>query len=152
MIWLRECWTKEAFKELEQSELDGSTSEEWLWTILDFALSRALQGMIKASGESLSEDVTLRAREYQQRSMILRGGQIIWMMIDYCKTNRSLQEQYTWQDIELLQWQGDDKLQWFYSRWKLITTSLAITIPEVVMRDTFLAKNRNSKRLQTDIV
>ena len=56
--------------------------------------------MIKSSGEPLSEDVTLKAREYQQRSMILRGRQIIWMMIDYFKTNRSLQEQYTWQDIE----------------------------------------------------
>ncbi|MFM7980249.1 MAG: hypothetical protein ACKPKO_13120, partial [Candidatus Fonsibacter sp.] len=112
MIWLRECWTK-SFEQLEQSELVGSTNEEWRWTRLDFALSRALQGMIKSSGESLSEDVTLRAREYQQRSMILRGRQIIWMMIDYFKTNRSLQEQYTWQDIERLQWQVDDKLQWF---------------------------------------
>jgi len=117
VIWLRECWTK-SFAQLEQSELDGSTSEEWRWKRLDFALSRALQGMIKASGESLSEDVTLRAHEYQQRSMILRGRQIIWMMIDYFKTNRSLQEQYTWQVIELLQWQGDDKFQWFYFRWK----------------------------------
>ncbi|MFM7978817.1 MAG: hypothetical protein ACKPKO_05830, partial [Candidatus Fonsibacter sp.] len=70
--------------------------------------------------------------EYQQRSMILRGRQIIWMMIDYFKTNRSLQEQYTWQDIELIQWPGDEKLQWFYSRWKLITTSLSVKIPEVV--------------------
>ena len=34
---------------------------------------------------------------------------------------------------------------------KLITTSLAIAIPEVVLRDTFLAKIRNSKRLQADI-
>ncbi|MFM7982181.1 MAG: hypothetical protein ACKPKO_22965 [Candidatus Fonsibacter sp.] len=59
VIWLRECWTK-SFEQLEQSELDGGTSEEWRWKRIDFALSRALQGMIKASGESLSEDVTLR--------------------------------------------------------------------------------------------
>ncbi|MFM7983187.1 MAG: hypothetical protein ACKPKO_28090, partial [Candidatus Fonsibacter sp.] len=71
--------------------------------MLDLSLSRVLQGMIKSSGELLSEDVTLKAREYQQRSMILRGRQIIWMMIDYVNTSRSLQEQYTWQDIELLQ-------------------------------------------------
>ena len=69
--------------------------------------------MIKSSGESLSEYVTLKAREYTQRSHILRGRQIVWMMIDYFKTNRSLQEQYTWQDIETLQWPGDDRLQWF---------------------------------------
>jgi hypothetical protein len=34
-----------------------------------------------------------------------------WMMIGYFKPNRSLQKQYTWQDIEALQWQGDEKLQ-----------------------------------------
>ena len=50
--------------------------------------------------------------EYAQQSNIFRGRQIVWMMIDYFKTNRSLQDQYTWQDIETLQWQGDDKLQW----------------------------------------
>ncbi|MFM7980559.1 MAG: hypothetical protein ACKPKO_14700, partial [Candidatus Fonsibacter sp.] len=110
VIWLRERWTK-SFEQLEQTEIDGGTSEEWRWKRHEFALSRALQGMIKASGTALSEDVTLRAREYQQRSMILRGRQTIWMMIDYFKTNRSLQEQYTWQYTGLLQWQGGEKLR-----------------------------------------
>ena len=50
---------------------------------LDCSLSRALQGMIKSSGESISEDVTLKARELAQRSSILRGSQIIWLRIDY---------------------------------------------------------------------
>ena len=74
-----------SFEQLEQSELGNSTVEDWRWRRLDFSLSRALQGMIKSSGEPLSEDVTLKAREYQKRSMILRGRQIIWMMIDYFK-------------------------------------------------------------------
>ena len=91
------------------------------WKSLDLSLSRALRWMIQSSGESLSEDVALKAREFAQRSNILRGRQIIRLMIDYFKTNRSLQEQYTWQDIKTLQWQGDDELQWFYTRWKLIT-------------------------------
>ena len=70
--------------------------------------------MVKSSGESLSEDVTRKARELAQRNKILRGRQIIWMMIDYLKKNRSLQEQYTvWKDIESLQWQGEDTNQWF---------------------------------------
>ncbi|MFM7987040.1 MAG: hypothetical protein ACKPKO_47785, partial [Candidatus Fonsibacter sp.] len=72
--------------------------------------------MIRSSGEPLSEDVTLKAREFQQRHMLLRGRQTIWMMIDYFKTNRSLQEQFSGQDIETLQWQGDEKLIWFYNR------------------------------------
>ena len=108
--------------------------------------------MIRSSGESLSEDITLKAREFAQRSKILRGRQISLMIIDYFKTNRSLQEQYTWQDIEARQWQGDEKLQWFYTRWKLITTSLSITISDIIPRDIFFSKSRNSNKLQVDIV
>ena len=48
--------------------------------------------MVKSSGESLSEDVTLKAREYAHQNKILRVREIIGMMIDYFKTNRSLQE------------------------------------------------------------
>ena len=71
--------------------------EDWM-----FHCPKHYKGMIR-SGESLSEDITLKAREFAQRSKILRGRQIMWMTIDYFKTNRSLQEQYTWQDIEALQ-------------------------------------------------
>ncbi|MFM7987240.1 MAG: hypothetical protein ACKPKO_48800, partial [Candidatus Fonsibacter sp.] len=49
-------------------------------------------------------------------------------------------------DKELLQWQGDDKLQWFYTRCKLITTSLSVAIPEEVIRAKLHAKNRNTKQ------
>ena len=107
VTWLRECWSK-SFGQLESSDLDGA-KDQIRWKRLDFSLPRALQGMVKSSGESLSEDVTLKAREYAHKNKILRGRQIIWMMIDYFKTNRSLQEQYTWQDIDSLHWQGDEK-------------------------------------------
>ena len=39
--------------------------------------------MIRSSGESLADDVTLKAREFSQKSKILRGRQIVWMMIDF---------------------------------------------------------------------
>ena len=74
------------------------------------------------------------------------------MMIDYFKTNRSLPEQYTWHAIEGPQWQGDERLQWFYTRWKLIATSLSSTIPEDVIRDSCLSQIRTSRQLQADIV
>ena len=149
VAWLRECWSK-TFDQLESSDLDGA-KYQIRWKRLDCLLSRALQGMVKSSGESLSEDVTLKAREYAHKNNILRGRHSIWMMIDYFKSNRSLQEQYTWQDIESLHWQGDEKVQRFYTLWKLIATSLSITIPEVICWGTFLSKIRSSKKLQADI-
>ena len=51
--WLRECWSK-SFDDLECSDFDG-TVDQTRWRRLDFSLSRALQGMIRYSGESLSE-------------------------------------------------------------------------------------------------
>ena len=72
--WLRECWAK-SFDELECSDLDG-TVDQTRWRRLDFSFSKALQGMTRSSGESFSEDITLKAREFAQRSKILRGRQI----------------------------------------------------------------------------
>ena len=118
--------------------MDGNP-DQTRWRRLDFFVSEALQGMIRSSGESLSEDITFKAREFAQRSKIPRGRQIILRMIDYFETNWSFQEQYTWHYIEELHWQGDEKPQWFYTRWKLITTSLSITILEIVLRDSFLS-------------
>ncbi|MFM7989419.1 MAG: hypothetical protein ACKPKO_59905, partial [Candidatus Fonsibacter sp.] len=54
-----------------------------------------------------------RAREMLQSSSILQGRQIVWMVLDYFKFNRTLQEQYKYQDIESLKWRGDEKFGTF---------------------------------------
>ncbi|MFM7979845.1 MAG: hypothetical protein ACKPKO_11060, partial [Candidatus Fonsibacter sp.] len=96
--WLRECWSA-SVEELENSDMDGAT-DQILWKRLDEALSKALQGTIKTSGKSLSEDVALKAREFFFSGLrYFADLRYSCMMIDYCKSNRSLQGQYTWQDI-----------------------------------------------------
>ena len=57
--------------------------------------------------------------------------------MSYFKTNRTLQAQYTWQDIEAVQWAGDDKLADFLDRWNLVLLNLSVTIPE----DTLIGAN-----------
>ena len=59
----------------------------------------------------LQEDVVLKTREYAQLNAILGGRQIVWTRTDYCKTNRTLQEQCPYQDTDSLKWMGDEKLQ-----------------------------------------
>ena len=71
---LRKCWPK-SFDELACSDLDGTVGQT-RWRRLD---SKALQGMSISSGASFSEDITLKAREFAQRSKILRGRQIIFV-------------------------------------------------------------------------
>ena len=88
VTWLRECWVK-TFNQLQCSNLDGA-KDQIRWKRLDFSLSRALQGMAKTSGESLSKDVTLKAREFAHKNTILHGRQSIWMMLDYFKTKPNI--------------------------------------------------------------
>ena len=59
----------------------GGEGEPLLWDSLIF-ISRARQGVIKGSGESLSEDIELKARQYTHQSNLLRGRQILWLMIN----------------------------------------------------------------------
>jgi hypothetical protein len=86
------------------------------WRKLDFALAKALHGILKQSKESLTEDVILKARECAQSNSILKGCQIVWMLLYYFKTIRTLQEQYKYQDIESLKWMGDERLPQFYKK------------------------------------
>ncbi|MFM7978468.1 MAG: hypothetical protein ACKPKO_04055, partial [Candidatus Fonsibacter sp.] len=102
------CWHN-SFDDLDNSDLDG-VQDHVRWKRRGFLLPKAFQGMITSSRKSLPEDVTLKARAFAQRSKIRRGYQIILMMVDFFQRKRSLQEQYAWQNIETLQWQGVDKV------------------------------------------
>jgi len=77
----------------------------------------------------------------------LMGSQYVWMILDYFKTNRSLQEQYTWEDMATVRWLGDDKLHDFYAKWNLVVDSLITKMPEEVLITAFLERIRNSKQL-----
>ena len=66
--------------------------------------------MIIASGALLAFCRMLKALSCAQRNKLLRGRQIGWLITDYFKTSRCLQEQYTWQGTETLQWQCAEKL------------------------------------------
>ena len=114
IAWLAEC-SSNAFVELSNSPwnsptpaLPAGTLDRW--RKLDFALSQSFHCILKQSRESLTEDVVLKIRESAQSNKLLNGRHIIWMVHDYFKTNRTLQEQYKYQYIESLQWMGDDKL------------------------------------------
>ena len=98
VAWLSECSSK-TFDELVFSDwsLRGTTSandSSDRWRKLDFALAKALDGILQQSKESWTEDVVLKSRKLSQRNIILKGRQIVWIMLDYFKTNRTLQEQY----------------------------------------------------------
>jgi len=73
------------------------------------------------------------------------------MMLDYFKTNRSLQEQYTWEDIEQIKWLGDDKLDIFYNQWRLVINSVAVIVDQRTLIAAFLSRIRPAKKLAADV-
>ena len=122
IAWLAECSSK-TFDELNFSgwatripPMPYDTLDRW--RKLDFALAKALHGILNESKESLTEDVIIKSRECAQSNSNLKGRQIVWMMLDYFKTNRTLQEQYKYQDIESLKWMGDERMPQFYKKKK----------------------------------
>ena len=153
--WLAEC-SSTTFEEFNQSgwasrspPLPFDTLDRW--RKLDFALAKALRGIIKQSKESLTEDVILKTRECAQSKSILKGRQIVWMMLDYFKANRTLQEQYKYQDIEPLKWMGDEKLPQFFTKWTVITTGMVVPLDNRILCHIFLERIRPSKKLASDV-
>ncbi|MFM7983106.1 MAG: hypothetical protein ACKPKO_27680, partial [Candidatus Fonsibacter sp.] len=73
------------------------------------------------------------------------------MMIDYFKTNRSLQDQFTWQYIETLQWQVDESCNGFITAGSL---SLQAWLLRSLKRSCGIRSSRRYatlKRLQADL-
>ena len=103
VAWLAKCSFK-AFDELSASSRSTRVASNPNDNIdilrqLDFALARGIHSILRQITEALTEDVVLNARELSQNNTILKGSQIVWVTIDYIKTNRTLQEQYNYQDI-----------------------------------------------------
>ena len=82
----------EKYDELADS---GSTRSKRLDIMLASVVGRA----VYKSSEPLKDDLVLAQREAYDKIVVIIGRQIIWMILDFFKTNRSLQEQYTYEDI-----------------------------------------------------
>ncbi len=92
----------------------------------------------------------LKARECNPNDLILKGRPIVWMMIGYFKTNRTLQEQYKYQDLESLKWARDEKLQSFYKQWKVVITGMAIPLDERILCDICAANAHEFDKMKGD--
>ena len=114
-------------------------------------MATTLHGILCQSKESLTEDVVLKSRELSQRQTILKWRQIVWMMLDYFKTNRTLQEQCKYQDLESLKLMGDEKLQNTHKRWQVITTGMVTPLADSSLCDILLDRICPSKKLQANI-
>eukprot|EP00969_Alexandrium_andersonii_P029399 1283943-Alexandrium_andersonii.AAC.1 len=66
----------------------------------DVQLAMAVEDVINKSSETLKYDVQMAknmAMDNEHRT--LRGREVVWMVIDYFKTHKSLQTFYSYQDL-----------------------------------------------------
>ena len=82
------------------------------------------------SGEQLSEDVFLVDRDAADKDQILGGRQMVWMILDFFKTHRSMIEQYSFEDLKSVPWLGDGRIKEFYDHYRLVKNVVLEQLPK----------------------
>eukprot|EP00974_Lingulodinium_polyedra_P052095 5012369-Lingulodinium_polyedra.AAC.1 len=78
------------------------------------ALAQVLTTVVNETNESIKMDIAQKGFELRRdQKYRLRGRQILWMILDFFKTNRTLQQQYAFQDLANVKWMGDEKIEDF---------------------------------------
>ena len=55
---------------------------------------------------------------------------MIWMILDYFKTHRSMAEQYSYEDLKSVPWLGDARIKGFYDQYRLIKNAVLDQLPK----------------------
>jgi len=128
---------------------DGGSHREFM---AGNALYSALEGAMRKSPETPKDDVESKRDDLwcSQKKMI-SGRQVLWMVLEHFKTNRSLHKFYTYDDLSRVKWMGDAKLDVFLKEYRETLRSLASTVDDETLTEFLLARLRQSKVLSPDI-
>eukprot|EP00974_Lingulodinium_polyedra_P058261 5612148-Lingulodinium_polyedra.AAC.1 len=67
------------------------------------------------------------------------------MILDFFKTNRTLQQQYVFQDLANVKWMGDEKIEDFLRTDRHIVCNVQCEVPEHILREVLLKQMKQSK-------
>ena len=145
--WLLETLAPEAtFESLADSGLDRFRS-------LDIKLSTALTVTVRnaPAASALADDIHLKEEAVFNHGGMLAGRQILLMIYDFFKTNRSLDVIYSVEDLTSLQWMGDKDMHTFRFYWDQITGTLRDRLDEATLANILVKKLEKSAELSEDI-
>ena len=144
IAWLNECYSK-TYAELA----DPGPAR---FKRLDLMLGKCLASVIHNSGETLSEDVFLADRDANEAGRVVGGRQMVWMILDFFKTHRSMAIQYSYEDLKSVPWLGDSRIKEFYDHYRLVKSAVLELLPlEDAQIQMFYDKIKTSKVLQIDL-
>ena len=94
---------------------------------MDLKLSAVLTTMIKGTPAArvLYDDITVREQEAAKANSMLKGRQILFMVLIFFKTNRQMEFVYGIEDLTAHPWLCDRDLHQFRHKWNAVTESIA---------------------------
>eukprot|EP00974_Lingulodinium_polyedra_P053940 5186470-Lingulodinium_polyedra.AAC.1 len=85
------------------------------------ALAQVLTAVVRKSNESVKMDVAQKGFELRREEKYrLRGRHIFWMILDFFKTKRTLQQQSVFQVLRNVKWMGGEKIEDFFRTYRRI--------------------------------
>ena len=152
---------KDDYKEviwLDEIQKQGTTFEtlansgENRFKSADMKLAVSLSACIKDGNSELNRELQRLEQDcMSNKKECLRGRQILWMILDYFKTNRDMSVVYTVQDLTNLEYPGDKGMHNFRHYWEEMTSKLRNELTEKCLAEILLDKLRGSQELREDI-
>ena len=119
---------------------------------LDIRLAVALSNCIRDGSSEL--DRTLQQKEWrlmEQTQKCLKGRQVMWLILDFFKTNRDMSEVYNIQDLTGLPWLGDNRMHQFKVLWESMATRMSSELSDNMLSELLCHKMEDSKVLADDL-
>ncbi len=99
----------------------------------------------------LYDDVIGKQLEAVKDNRLLKGRQIVFMILDYYKCNANLELMYTVEHLSSLTFDGDPNLHTFKHTWEYIIREMKDKFGDNTLRDMLERKLRTSLELSGDL-
>ena len=136
---------------------DGAKFEDFAdsggarFAILDLKLHQCLTAVIKEGCRTLAAKLATMEDKAMMNGEILKGRQLGWLIHDWFRLNPNMKPLYGFQDINDIQWMGDDKIFEFLQLWRGIVSQNTIQLTHEQLAVILLAKiPDNSKAIGQD--
>ena len=119
---------------------------------LDIRLAVSLVACVKEGCPELNRTIQRKENELMEaKGQCLRGRQIMWLILDYFKTNQEMSVVYTVQDLTGLEWLGDKNMHTFKYFWDTMVARMRSEFSEATLSEILVGKLEKSVELKEDI-
>ena len=134
-----------SFEDLADSRAGTGAATGDRWARADAAIAQGISVLIGKSSGVLKGAVERKKQALLAEYKTVKGRQLIHMCLDHLRTNKSMDFLYTFEDLVVIRWLGDEKLGEFLNAYKSTIAQLKFAIPEETLQHNLVDKMRMSK-------